>query len=137
MVHQVDCHCIALRLMSKEIKAMYEWSLVINLFRWLTIQTTFKIDSILCNCVCIFKTIPKQCCLDYYIKRKKYSSFIEIYRVFPWETKARFARYFWHHYERMKPWSVPQRNALDILKTWHFVFSSSLNWKIQFFMTPN
>ena len=70
-------------LMSKKItKIMHEWSLVINLFWWLTIQTTFKIDSIPCNCVCIFKTFSKQYCLDYYIKGKKCSSFTEIYRVF-------------------------------------------------------
>ena len=70
-------------LMSKKItKIMHEWSLVINLFWWLTIQTTFKIDSIPCNCVCIFKTFSKQYCLDYYIKRKKCSSFTETYRVF-------------------------------------------------------
>ena len=49
---------------------------------WLTIQTTFKIDSIPCNCVCIFKTFSKQYCLDYYIKRKKCSSFTETFRVF-------------------------------------------------------
>ena len=69
-------------LMSKNNKIMHEWSLVINLFRWLTIQTTFKIDSIPCNCVCKFKTFSKQYCLDYYIKRKKCSSFTETYRVF-------------------------------------------------------
>ena len=61
---------------------MHEWSLVLNLFRWLTIQTTFKIDSIPCNCVCLFKTFSKQYCLDYYIKRKKCSSFTETYIVF-------------------------------------------------------
>ena len=61
---------------------MHEWSLVKNLFRWLTIQTTFKIDPIPCNCVCIFKTFSEQYCLDYYIKRKKCSSFTETYRVF-------------------------------------------------------
>ena len=62
---------------------MHEWSLVINLFRWLTIQTIFKIDSISCNCVCIFKTFSKQYCLVFfYIKRKKCSSFTETYRVF-------------------------------------------------------
>ena len=67
-------------LMSKKItKIMHEWSLVKNLFRWLTIQTTFKIDSIPCNCSCIFKTFSKQYCLDYYMKR---DSFIETYRVF-------------------------------------------------------
>ena len=65
-------------LMSKKItKIMHDWSLVKNLFWWLTIQTTFKIDSIPCNCVCIFKTFSKQYYFDYYIKRKKYSSFIE------------------------------------------------------------
>ena len=70
-------------LMSKKItKIMHEWSLVINLFWWLTIQTTFKIDSIPCNCVCIFKTFSKQYCLDYYIKRKKCSSFTETCRYF-------------------------------------------------------
>ena len=69
-------------LMSKKItKIMHEWSLVINLFWWLTIQTTFKIDSIPCNCVCIFKTFSKQYCLDYYIKRKNCSSFTETFRV--------------------------------------------------------
>ena len=46
-----------------------EWSLVKNLFWWLTIQTTFKIDPIPCNCVYIFKTFSKQYCLGYYIKR--------------------------------------------------------------------
>ena len=61
---------------------MHEFSLVINLFWWLTIQTTFKIDSIPCNCVCIFKTFSKQYCLDYYIKRKKCSSFTETYTMF-------------------------------------------------------
>ena len=63
-------------------KIMHEWSLVINLFRWLTIQTIFKIDSIPGNWVYIFKTFSKQYCLDYYIKRKKCSSFTETYRVF-------------------------------------------------------
>ena len=61
---------------------MYKWSLVINLFWWSTNQTTFKIDSIPFNCVCMFKTFSKQYCLDYYIKRKKCSSFTETYRVF-------------------------------------------------------
>ena len=71
-------------LMSKKIKTMHEWSLVINLSWRLTIQTTeiHSIDSILCNCVRIFKTFSKQYCLDYYIKRKKYSFFTETYRVF-------------------------------------------------------
>ena len=70
-------------LMSKKItKIMHEWSLVINLFWWLTIQTTFKIDPIPCNYVCIFKTFSKQYYLDYYIKRKKCSSFTKTYRVF-------------------------------------------------------
>ena len=70
-------------LVSKKItKAMHEWSIVINLFWWLTIQTTFKLDSIPCNCVCIFKTFSKQYCLDYHIKRKKCSSFTETYRAF-------------------------------------------------------
>ena len=72
---------------------MHEWSLVINLFWWLTIQTTFKIDSIPCNCVCIFKTFSKQYCLDYYIKRKKCSSFIETYRVFR-ERRKRVSQHF-------------------------------------------
>ena len=72
----------AFSLMSKKItKTMHEWSIVINLFWWLTIQTTFKLDSIPCNCVCIFKTFSKQYCLDYYIKRKSCSSFTETYRV--------------------------------------------------------
>ena len=70
-------------LMSKKItKIMHEWSLVINLFWWLTIQTTFKIDPIPCNYVCIFKTFSKQYYLDYYIKRKKCSSFTKTYRLF-------------------------------------------------------
>ena len=70
-------------LMSKINNKNYAWvSLVINLFRWLTIQTTFKIDSIPCNCVWIFKTFSKQYYLDFYIKRKKCSSFTETYRVF-------------------------------------------------------
>ena len=51
---------------------MYKWSIVINFFRWLTVQTTVKIDSIPSN----------WCCLDYYILKKKWSSFIETYRVF-------------------------------------------------------
>ena len=55
---------------------------MITLFRWLTIQTTFEINSIPCNYVCIFKIFSKQYCLDYYIKRKKCSSFTETYRVF-------------------------------------------------------
>ena len=47
-------------LMSKKItKIMHKSSLVINLFRRLTIQTTFKIDSIPCNCVCKFKIFSK------------------------------------------------------------------------------
>ena len=53
---------------------MYKWSIVINFFRWLTVQTTVKIDSIPSN----------WCCLDYYICKKKWSSFIETYRVFLW-----------------------------------------------------
>ena len=58
-------------LMSKKMtKIIHEWSLVKNLIRWLTIQTTFKIDSIPCNCVRILKTFSKQYCLDFYIKRK-------------------------------------------------------------------
>ena len=70
-------------LISKKITTiMHDWSLFKNLFRWLKIRTTFKIDSIPCNTVCIFKTFSKQYCLDYYIKRKKYSSFIETYKVF-------------------------------------------------------
>ena len=70
-------------LMSKKItKIMHEWSLVINLFWWLTIQTTFKIDPIPCNYMCIFKTFSKQYYRDYYIKRKKCSSFTKTYRVF-------------------------------------------------------
>ena len=72
---------------------MHKWSLVKNLFWWLTIQTTFKIDSIPCNCVCIFKTFSKQYCLDYYIKRKKCSSFIETYRVFR-ERRKRVSQHF-------------------------------------------
>ena len=59
-------------LMSKKIaKIMHEWSLVINLFWKSTNQTTFKIDSVPCNCVCIFKIFPKQYCRDYYIEGKK------------------------------------------------------------------
>ena len=82
-------------LMSKKItKIMHDWSLVKNLFWWLTIQTTFKIDSIPCNCVCIFKTFSKQYCLDYYIKREKCSSFIETYRVF----RERWKRVSQHFY---------------------------------------
>ena len=70
-------------LMSKKItKIMHEWSLVINLFWWLTIQTTFKIDPIPCNYVCIFKTFSKQYYLHYYIKSKKCSSFTKTYRLF-------------------------------------------------------
>ena len=72
---------------------MHEWSLVKNLFRWLTIQTTFKIESIPCNCLCIFKTFSEQYCLDYYIKREKYSSFIETYRVFR-EGRKRVSQHF-------------------------------------------
>ena len=80
--------------MSKKItKIMDEWSLVKNLFRWLTIQTIFKIYSIPCNCLCIFKTFSKQYCLDYYIKRKKCSSFIETYRVFR-ERRKRVSQHF-------------------------------------------
>ena len=86
-----DCHRVALRLMSKKIKNIYEGSLVLNLFHWLTIQTTFEIDSIHCNC--IFKVFSKQCCLDYHIKRKKCSCFIETYRAFPWASKT-FPRIF-------------------------------------------
>ena len=59
-------------LTSKKItKIKHEWSLVINLFWWLTIQTTFKVDSIPCNCGCILKTFSKQYRLDYYTKGKK------------------------------------------------------------------
>ena len=44
-------------LMSKKIiEIMYDWSVLLNLFRSLTIRTTFKIDLIPCNCVWIFKT---------------------------------------------------------------------------------
>ena len=74
-------------------KIIHEWSLVKNLIRWLTIQTTFKIDSIPCNCVRIFKTFSKQYSLDYYIKRKKCSSFIETYRVFR-ERRKRVSQHF-------------------------------------------
>ena len=81
-------------LMSKKTtKIMHEWSLVKNLFRWLTIKTTFKIDSIPCNFVCTFKTFSEQYCLDYYIKRKKCSSFIETYRVFR-ERRKRVSQHF-------------------------------------------
>ena len=71
-------------LMSRKIaKIMHEWSLVINLFWKSTNQTTFKIDSVPCNCVCIFKIFPKQYCRDYYIEgKKKCSSSTETYRVF-------------------------------------------------------
>ena len=73
----------AASLMSKKItKIMHEWSLVINLFWWLTIQSTFRIDSIPCTCVCIFKTFSKQYYPDYYIKGKKCSSLTETSRVF-------------------------------------------------------
>ena len=59
-------------LASKKItKIKHEWSLVINLFWWLTIQTTFKVGSIPCNCGCILKTFSKQYRLDYYTKGKK------------------------------------------------------------------
>ena len=58
-------------LMSRKItKIMHEWSIVINLFWWLTIQTTLKIDQIPCNCVYIFKTFSMQYLLDYYVERK-------------------------------------------------------------------
>ena len=70
-------------LMPKINNKNYAWvKSSLNLFRWLPIQTTFKIGSIYCNCVCIFKTFSKQYCLDFYIKRKKCSSFTETYRVF-------------------------------------------------------
>ena len=71
-------------LIFKKIKTMHEWSLVINLSWWLTIETTeiHSIDSIPCNSVRIFKTFSRQYCHDYYIKRKKCSSFTETYRVF-------------------------------------------------------
>ena len=70
-------------LKSKKItKITHEWSLVMNLFWWSINQTTFKIDSIPANCVCIFKSFSTQYCLDYFIKRNKFSSFIETYRVF-------------------------------------------------------
>ena len=34
---------------------IYKWNLVINLFRWLTVQTTAKINSVPCNCACMWK----------------------------------------------------------------------------------
>ena len=61
-------------------KFLHEWSLVKNLFCWLTTQTTFKI-------------FPKQQCLDCYIKRWKCSSFIETCRVFR-ERRKRVSQHF-------------------------------------------
>ena len=61
-------------------KFLHEWSLVKNLFCWLTTQTTFKIFS-------------KQQCLDCYIKRWKCSSFIETCRVFR-ERRKRVSQHF-------------------------------------------
>ena len=81
---------------------MHDYNLVINLFWGLTIQTTFKIDSIPCNCVCLFKTFSKQYCLDYCIKRKTFSSFTETYRVFR---------------ERRK--RVSQHNSVTIKNVWN------------------
>ena len=72
---------------------MHEWSLVKNWFWWLTIQTTFNTDSILCNCLYIFKRLSMQYCLDYYIKRKKCSSFIETFRAFR-EHQKRVSQHF-------------------------------------------
>ena len=63
------------------------------MFRRLIIQSTFKIDSIPCNCVCIFKTFSEQYFLNYCIEKKKCSSFIETYRVFR-ERKKRV----WQHF---------------------------------------
>ena len=115
-------------LMSKKItKIMHEWSLVINLFWWLTIQTTFKIDSIPCNCVWIFKTFSKQYYLDFYIKRKKCSSFTETYRVFR---------------ERQK--RVTQPISATIMNEWnrnvcpsgmHLIFWKSFIFSCQYFST--
>ena len=79
--------------MSKINNKNYAWvSLAINLLRWLKIHTTFKIDSIPCNYVWIFKTFSEQYCLDFYIKRKKCSSFTETYRVFR-ERQKRVTQY--------------------------------------------
>ena len=94
---------------------MHAWSLVINIFWWLTIQTTFKIDSISCNWLYIFKTISKQYCLNYYTKRKKWSSFTETYSVL-WEPKT-----------QIKLWYVPYQNALDILKNWYLDVLAALS----------
>ena len=63
------------------------------MFRWLIIQSTFKIDSIPCNCVCIFKTFSEQYVLNYCIEKKKCSSFIETYRVFR-ERQKRVSQHF-------------------------------------------
>ena len=125
-------------LMSKINNKNYAWvSLVINLFRWLTIQTTFKIDSIPCNCVCIFKTFSKQYCLDYYIKRKKCSSFRETYRVLRERRKCVSQ----HIYTTIKNgWNrdvCPNGMHLIFWRPCILSFQHFWTEKIQFSMTPN
>ena len=105
---------------------MHEWSLVINLFRWLTIQTTFKIDSIPCNWVYIFKTFSKQYCLDYYIKRKN---------VHPLQKHVVF---------RERPKRVSQHISATIMSRWnrdvcpngmHLIFWRTCILSFQYFWT--
>ena len=95
----------------KTTKIMHEWRLVINLFWWLRIQNTFTTDSIPYNCVCIFKTFFKQYCIDYYIKRKKCSTFTEAYRVFQECQKQ-----------------VSQHNSVTIMNRWnHDVYPTRMH----------
>ena len=94
-------------LMSKNItKIMHGWSLVINLFQWLTIQITFEKDSILCKLLVHIQNIF-QVILSWllYKKKKMFIFYRNIWSV-SWAPKTRFATYFCHHYER-KPWCVP------------------------------
>ena len=111
---------------------MQEWSLVVYLFRWLKIQTTFKIDSIPCNCVCIFKKFSKQYCLDYYIKRRG-SSFTETYRVFCERRK----RVFTTSTTIMNRWNRDVRPSGMHLMFWTRCILSFQHFWTERFTTPN
>ena len=117
---------------------MHEWSLVINLLRGLTIQTTFKIDSISLTIVCIFKTFSKQNCLDYYIKIKNVH-LLQKNIGCPVSAENAFHNIF------LPPLWTDETVMCALAEcTWYFedlafcLFKISFqHWKIQVFMTPN
>ena len=125
-------------LTSKKItKIKHERSLVINLFWWLTIQTTFKVDSIPCNCGCILKTFSKQYRLDYYTKGKKCSPFTETYRVFR-ERQIRVSQHI--SATTVNEWNRDVcPNGMDLIFWRPCSLSFQYFWteRFNFFMMPN